>query len=112
MADIQAQGKTALYVARCRCKVVTGVEKRTLKEDQANFKWLDGYLGHKVLAEIDQTDIDRIITAKLNEGVSNARVNRITALVSAVLNISRKDWGWIDFVPPIRKFAEPKKRIR
>ncbi|ESS66526.1 integrase Int [Methyloglobulus morosus KoM1] len=87
-------------------------QKRTIKEDQANFRWLDAYLGHKVLAEIDQTDIDRIITAKLNQGVSYARVNRITALVSAVLHKARNYWGWIDYIPPIRKFAEPKKRIR
>ncbi len=87
-------------------------QKRTIKEDQANFRWLDTYLGHKVLAEIDQADIDRIITAKLNQGVSYARVNRITALVSAVLHKARNHWGWIDYIPPIRKFAEPKKRIR
>ena len=81
-------------------------QKRTLKEDQANFKWLDGYLGHKVLAEVDQTDIDQIITAKLNEGVSNARVNRITALVSAVLNKSRIDWGLI----PFRQYVNSQNR--
>lgn len=87
-------------------------QKRTIDEDRANFRWLDRYLGQKVLAEIDQSDIDRIITAKLKDGVSNARVNRITALVSAVLNKARREWGWIDQVPPIRKLAEPTKRIR
>ncbi len=87
-------------------------QKRTIDEDRSNFVWLDRYLGNKVLAEIDQADIDHIITAKLKDGVSNARVNRITALVSAVLNTARLEWGWIDSVPPIRKLAEPTKRIR
>lgn len=87
-------------------------QKRTIDEDRSNFVWLDRYLGNKVLADIDQADIDRIITAKLKEGVSNARANRITALVSAVLNTARREWGWIDSVPPIRKLAEPAKRIR
>jgi len=73
---------------------------------------LDQYLGKKILAEIDQIDIDRIISAKLNDGVSNARVNRILALVSAVLNIARREWDWIDKVPPIRKLSEPARRIR
>ncbi len=87
-------------------------QKRTLEEDRANFRWLDRYLGRKALADIDQSDVDRIISAKLKEGVSNARANRITALVSAVLNTARREWGWIDSVPPIRKLAEPTKRIR
>ncbi|MGZ4979613.1 MAG: tyrosine-type recombinase/integrase [Methylobacter sp.] len=87
-------------------------QKRTIDEDRANFRWLHRYLGDKVLAEIDQADIDRVITAKLKDSVSNARVNRITALVSAVLNAARREWGWIDTVPPIRKLSEPTKRIR
>lgn len=87
-------------------------QKRTLEEDRANFRWLDRYLGKKSLVDIDQSDVDRIISAKLKEGVSNARANRITALVSAVLNTARREWGWIDSVPPIRKLAEPTKRIR
>jgi integrase len=28
------------------------------------------------------------------------------------LNKAKKEWGWLDSVPHIRKFSEPKKRLR
>ena len=86
--------------------------KATINEDKARFRWLDRLLGGKPLDAINRSLIEKIIEAKLAEGVSNTTVNRVLELVSAVLRKCVKDWEWLDRVPPIRMFKEPTRRIR
>jgi len=86
--------------------------KATINEDKARFRWLDRYLGGKPLDTINRLLIEKIIDAKLAEGVSNTTVNRVLELVRAVLHKCVKDWEWLDRVPPIRMFKEPTRRIR
>ena len=86
--------------------------KATINEDKSRFRWLDRYLGGKPLDAINRSLIEKIIDAKLAEGVSNTTVNRVLELVSAVLQKCVKHWEWLDRVPPIRMFKEPTRRIR
>ncbi len=75
-------------------------------------RWLSQHLDNINLHEIDKALIERIITAKLNEGVSKSRVNRITTLINTILNKAMKEWEWISTKPHIRKFKEPSIRVR
>ncbi len=49
---------------------------------------------------------------RLQEGVSNATVNRMLEVVRAILRRAANDWQWIDRVPAVRMLPEPKRRIR
>lgn len=56
--------------------------------------------------------LDRIKDAKKETGVTNATVNRLLAVIRAILNRAHKEWELIDSVPYVRLLPEPKKRIR
>src|SRR5690606_38419926 len=38
--------------------------------------------------------------------------NRYLALVRAILRAARDDWEWVDKVPRVKLYPEPRKRIR
>jgi hypothetical protein len=86
--------------------------KATIKEDVARFRWLDRYLGGKRLDTIDRAMVDKIMDAKLAEGVRNATANRLLELVRAVLRKCVNDWEWLDKAPSVRMLKEPTRRIR
>ncbi len=67
-------------------KWVSESTKKSINDDIYNFSWLDYWFADLTLCQIDQRMIETIITAKLNGGKSNACVNRVTSLVSAILN--------------------------
>jgi integrase len=86
--------------------------KKSLSTDKSHCRFLQPYLTGRHLDEIDKDLIEKIIKAKLATGCSKTRVNRLTSLIGAILNKAKKEWEWIDAVPHIRKFSEPKKRLR
>jgi len=86
--------------------------KRSLKNDRDNFTYLDKSLRGKWLDEIDKTLIEKIKQEKLATGVTNGTVNRILALIRAVLNAAKNDWEWLDFVPTVKLLPENSRRIR
>ena len=86
--------------------------KATINEDVARFRWLDRYLRGKPLDTIDRAVVDKIMDAKLAEGVRNATANRLLELVRAVLRKCVNDWEWIDKAPSVRMLKEPSRRIR
>ncbi len=45
-------------------------------------------------------------------GCSNATVNRVLALVRAILRRCVNEWEWLDRAPAIRLLKEPTRRIR
>ena len=63
------------------------------------------------LADITREQVEKVITDKLR-CASPGRVNRITALIRAVLRKAEREWGWIDKAPAIRRLKEEGKRIR
>lgn len=86
--------------------------KATHEHDKAKLRWLDRHLGGKPLDTVNREMIDRITQAKLETGVSNATVNRVLALVRAILRRCERDWEWTDKSPAIRLLKEPAKRVR
>lgn len=80
-------------------------------KDIAKLRWLDRYLRGRYLDEIDRALVDTIGEAKKREA-SPATANRYLALLRAILRMARDEWEWIDRVPRVRLYPEPKKRVR
>lgn len=85
---------------------------KSIKSDNRHIKWLNQFLNDKPLDEIGRTDVDRIIKAKKDEGVSNATTNRMIAVLRGILRKAKNEWDWIGSYPHIRTLPEPKGRVR
>lgn len=86
--------------------------KATHESDKAKLRWLDKHLAGLDIEEINRAVIDRIIAAKRSEGCTNATVNRVLALVRAILRRCAGEWEWMDRAPAVRLLKEPTRRIR
>lgn len=86
--------------------------KRSLADDIGIVRALDAHLGDKRLDEIGQEAIDALIQALRKQGKANGRINRITALVRAVLRKAEREWAWLDRAPPVRRLKEPAGKVR
>lgn len=86
-------------------------KKATHGEDKSKLAWLDPYLGHLMLDDIDQDVIHVIKTAKLTEACE-ATVNRYLSLVRSILIRARDEWEWVQRSPKIRLFKELNDRER
>ena len=86
--------------------------KASLADDKMHLRWLDGHLRDKYLDEINRDLIDRLVEARLKEGVSNATVNRLLQILRSVLRMAAREWEWLDRYPAIRLLPEPKRRVR
>jgi len=86
--------------------------KKSIETDKIRLRWLHTHLHNSKLDEITKTKIDAIKSAKQNEGVSNATVNRTLALLRSILNRARQDWEWLDSTPSVRLFPENATRVR
>lgn len=82
-----------------------------MNDDVAMFRYLDKFFSGMVLCDIDRNAVERVITDKLRT-TTPGRVNRITALIRAVLRKAEREWNWIDKAPAIRRLKEEDKRIR
>ena len=56
--------------------------------------------------------VEKVIEAEQAEGCSNGTVNRVLALMRAILRRCERDWEWIDRAPAFRLLKEPTRRIR
>jgi integrase len=100
-------------------------EKATLKDDQGHLRWLDPYLGSKMLDEID-IDLIAEITRIRREPYeiprlkgpvrrikpSAATVNRTLEVVRAILRKARDEWQWLDRCPPVPMLPEAARRVK
>ena len=84
--------------------------KRSLDDDKAKLRWLDRHLRNTMLNHITRDLIDKIGEAKKAESTP-ATANRHLALIRSILRAARDDWEWIDHVPKVRLFHEPRKRV-
>jgi integrase len=75
-------------------------------------RWLDPNLGGLMLHSITRDIIDDLVVRRKQEGVSNATVNRMLAVVRAILRRTALDWEWLDKVPRFKLLPEPKRRVR
>jgi len=85
--------------------------KAELQKDVAMLRWLDQFLGSKYLDEIDRELIDQIGAAKRKTAMPST-ANRYLALVRAILRMVRDEWEWVERIPRVRLYPEPKKRVR
>jgi integrase len=86
-------------------------EKADRYKDVAKLKWFDPFLRDHYLDEINRDVIDHIGATKKAEA-SASTANRYLALLRAILRRARDDWEWVDAIPRIRLYPEPKKRVR
>ena len=80
-------------------------------KDVGKLKWLDQFLQDRYLDEIDRDLIDHIASVKKAEA-SPSTANRYLALIRAVLRMARDEWDWVEKIPKVRLYPEPKKRVR
>jgi integrase len=64
------------------------------------------------LETINRDVLERVMEARLAEGVSNATVNRTMEVVRSILRMAANEWDWIERAPSVRMLPEPKRRIR
>lgn len=74
-------------------------------------KWLDQFLGGCYPDDIDRDLIDHIGKTKKAESCPSI-ANRYLAVIRAILRTARDDWEWLDRVPRIRLYPEPRLRVR
>lgn len=86
--------------------------KATHKDDLWILRGLDVHLYGVKLSEIDRDKLDAITASRIAEGVENGTVNRMLAVLRAILRRSSLEWGWLDQVPKVRMLPVPKRRIR
>jgi integrase len=85
--------------------------KRTHDGDKAKLRWLDEYLGGKMLDEVDRTLIDRIKFDR-EKIASRGTANRYLALIRSILRRACDEWEWIERVPKFNLFREAEGRVR
>jgi integrase len=86
--------------------------KATHEDDKSKLRWLGCHLADRELESINRALIDGITVTKQGDGCSNATVNRLLALLRAILRKCASEWEWIDRAPAIRFLKEPSRRIR
>ncbi len=85
--------------------------KKDIRQDQIKLKWLHPYFGHLYLDEITRALISEIAQIKKAQS-SPATANRHLALIRSVFRIARDEWEWLDHIPVVRLFPEPRRRVR
>jgi len=86
--------------------------KTTHRQDVSILRWLDTFLRELTLDQITRDVIDEIVVTKQADQVSNVTVNRILALLRAILRRAEHEWEWLERAPKVRLLPEPKRRIR
>jgi integrase len=86
--------------------------KASIHSDRLIINWLSVHLSGLQLARIDKETINRLIDLKSAEGVSNATVNRMLALLRAVLRRAATHWELLERAPQFRLLREPSRRVR
>jgi len=86
--------------------------KASQVSDKTHLRWLDRFLNGVTLDAINRDVLDKIMAARMAEGVRNSSVNRVMEVVRAVLRKAAYEWEWLDRVPRVRMLPEAKRRIR
>lgn len=73
--------------------------KASRVDDLGHLRQLDKYLNGAYLADITRDKVESIIAARLIDGVSNGRVNRMLAVLRTIIRKAVYDWEWIDRHP-------------
>ncbi len=92
-------------------KWLSETNKRTLHDDLLKLRWLQQFLRGKVLTDITRAQI-AAIGAHKRAVASPATANRHLQLIRAILRKACYEWEWIDKVPQVKLYSEPKRRVR
>ncbi|MGH9433893.1 MAG: tyrosine-type recombinase/integrase [Terriglobia bacterium] len=85
--------------------------KATHEQDRSVLRWLDPYLGGKLLSEINRELLLQISEVKVKEA-SEATANRHLGLIRAILRKARDEWEWLERIPKIHLYTLKNKRVR
>lgn len=85
---------------------------KSVKDDVSLFRILDKYLNKLYLHQIDSHIIQKIVSGRANDGVSNKTINNALKKVQAVLTRAHDDWKVNCDPPKIRMLPEDGQRIR
>lgn len=93
--------------------------KRSLRDDRSHLQWLDPHLEHLTLKQITRDLIDQLANLRScvrrkkdqKEGVKPATVNRMLALIRAILRKAAREWEWLDREPVVRLRKEENHRV-
>lgn len=92
--------------------LVESAGNASLEDAKMHLRWLHVHLYDMCLDTIDRDVLDQITKQRLEDGVSNATVNRLLEVVRAILRRARDDWQWLNRTPSVRMLPEAKRRIR
>ncbi|HVC38122.1 MAG TPA: site-specific integrase [Gammaproteobacteria bacterium] len=85
--------------------------KATHYQDKATLRWLDPFLGGKLLSKITRELVVEIAEAKALEA-SPSTANRHLALIRAILRKARDEWEWVERIPKIKLYPVKNQRTR
>lgn len=86
--------------------------KKSHEDDKLHLRWVDQHAHDMMLEAVNRDFVDHITSKRLDDGVSNATVNRMLEVVRAILRRSEREWEWLEKAPFIRMLPESKRRIR
>lgn len=86
--------------------------KASRETDLVHLRLIDAQLGGARLADVTRDKLEELIQAYQARGLASGTVNRMLALVRAILRKAQLEWGWLDAVPKVRMLKEPPRRIR
>ncbi|MBS0289769.1 MAG: tyrosine-type recombinase/integrase [Proteobacteria bacterium] len=87
-------------------------DKASIDTDIMHLRYLDTFLGNKMLSDINADILNEISFARQKDGVSNSTINRAFEIIRAILRKARDEWEWIDCIPKIKLLSVKQKRIR
>lgn len=86
--------------------------KSSRQDDVYLLRWLDGHLSGVALDAVTVDRIEGVASARKATGVKPATVNRMLALIRAILRRAERQWEWIDRAPAVRMAPTREGRIR
>lgn len=86
--------------------------KASQQDDINLLRWLDSHLSGAFLDDLTVDRIDAIGKARKATGVKPATVNRMLALIRAMLRRAEREWQWIERAPAVRMSPIGASRIR
>lgn len=85
--------------------------KATHKQNLQQIAWIQQFFRGRLLTEITLEVIAKVGEVKCKE-TSPSTANRYLATIRTILRSAARNWEWIEKVPYIRLYKEPKRRIR
>jgi integrase len=85
---------------------------RSFADVQRTLRFLDPYLGHLTLDQINGDMVWKIVQGELKRGIRPATVNRRLSVLRNLLRMARDEWQWIDSIPKVRMLGGEVERDR